>query len=254
MISDQYIVLVRPGTRRQVFWNNPLAALLTTRTSIEPGARNRSVAVRSVAPAGRIPRVKGFVINEEGVAMLKKALAGALFLGAVSALPAMAADDTIARFNGGIGVIPVSSGVAPVVSQLTSEVVNRNFVRGVQPAGQIWVIDKLDARVRASGQITVRGKGLILGGGNNAGRATGQSVFATLICDVPVTTPPTPFTQHSTNLTGVLLSPGGDFKIDDTLSPVLPLPFDCANPMLLIRTAGSGNWFAVGIPHTGNDD
>jgi hypothetical protein len=24
--------------------------------------------------------------------------------------------------------------------------------------------------------------------------------------------------------------------------------------MLLIRTAGSGNWFAVGIPRQGNDD
>jgi len=180
--------------------------------------------------------------------MLKRALAGALFLGAVSALSAMAAEDTIARFKGGIGVIPVSSGVAPVVSQLTSEVVNRNFVRGVQPAGQIWVIDKLDARVRANGQITVRGKGLILGGGNNAGRATGQSVFATLICDV------TTFTQYSTTLTGVLLSPSGDFKIDDTLSPLLPAQFVCASPMLLIRTAGSGNWFAVGIPHSGDDD
>jgi len=178
--------------------------------------------------------------------MLKRALAGALFLGAVSALSAMAAEDTIARFKGGIGVIPVSSGVAPVVSQLTSEVVNRNFVRGVQPAGQIWVIDKLDARVRANGQITVRGKGLILGGGNNAGRATGQSVFATLICDV------TTFTQYSTTLTGVPLADNGDFKIDDTLS--IPAQFVCASPMLLIRTAGSGNWFAVGIPHSGDDD
>jgi len=179
--------------------------------------------------------------------MLKKALAGALFLGAVSALPAMAADDTIARFKGGIGVIPVSSGVAPVVSQLTSEVVNRNFVRGVQPAGQIWVIDKLDARVRESGKITVRGKGLILGGGNNAGRATGQRVFATLICEAAA-----PFTERSTTLTGVLLADNGDFKIDDTL--LLPTQFDCPSPMLLIRTAGSGNWFAVGIPRTGDDD
>jgi len=180
--------------------------------------------------------------------VLKRALAGALFLGAVSALPAMAAEDTIARFKGGIGVIPVSSGVAPVASQLTSEVVNRNFVRGVQPAGQIWVIDKLDARVRANGDITVRGKGLILAGGNNAGRATGQLVFATLICEAAA-----PFTERNTNnVVGVPLAPNGDFKIDDKLS--LPLPFECASPMLLIRTVGSGNWFAVGIPHSGDDD
>ena len=179
--------------------------------------------------------------------MVKKVLAYLLFLGVTFPLSAAADDDTLARFKGGIGVIPVSSGVAPVVSQLTSEVVNRNFVRGVQPAGQIWVIDKLDARVRMNGHIRAKGKGLILGGGNNAGRATGQSVFATLICEAAA-----PFVERSTTLTGVLLAPNGDFEIDDMLAP-LP-PFECASPMLLIRTAGSGNWFAVGIPRQGNDD
>jgi len=179
--------------------------------------------------------------------MIRKVLAYLLFLGVTFPLSAAADDDTLARFKGGIGVIPVSSGVAPVVSQLTSEVVNRNFVRGVQPAGQIWVIDKLDARVRMNGHIRVKGKGLILGGGNNAGRATGQSVFATLICEAAA-----PFVERSTTLTGVLLAPNGDFEIDDMLAP-LP-PFECASPMLLIRTAGSGNWFAVGIPRQGNDD
>ena len=179
--------------------------------------------------------------------MVKKVLAYLLFLGVTFPLSAAADNDTLARVKGGIGVIPVSSGVAPVVSQLTSEVVNRNFVRGVQPAGQIWVIDKLEARVRMNGHIRVKGEGLILGGGNNAGRATGQSVFATLICEAAA-----PFVERSTNLTGVLLAPNGDFEINDTLAP-LP-PFECASPMLLIRTAGSGNWFAVGIPRQGNDD
>jgi len=179
--------------------------------------------------------------------MVKNVLAYLLFLGVTFPLSAAADDDTLARFKGGIGVIPVSSGVAPVVSQLTSEVVNRNFVRGVQPAGQIWVIDKLEARVRMNGHIRVKGEGLILGGGNNAGRATGQSVFATLICEAAA-----PFVERSTTLTGVLLAPNGDFEINDTLAP-LP-PFECASPMLLIRTAGSGNWFAVGIPRQGNDD
>ena len=164
-----------------------------------------------------------------------------LFIVGYFTLPVLADDsDTLARFKGGIGVIPVSSGVAPVVSQLTSEVVNRNFVREVQPAGQIWVIKDLDARVKTNGVIKVRGKGLILGGGNNAGRATGQSVFATLICATAA-----PFVQHSTTLTGVQLAPNGDFKIDDVLSPAPPVV--CDSPMLLIRTAGSGNWFAVGI-------
>jgi hypothetical protein len=145
-------------------------------------------------------------------------------------------DDTLAKFKGGIGVIPVSSGVGTAA---TAADVNRNIVRGVQPAGQIWVIRDLKAEVETNGRINVEGKGLILGGGNNAGRATGQMVFATLICETAA------FTQHSTDLDGVPLAANGDFKINDVLSPLPPI--ECASPMLLIRTAGSGNWFAVGI-------
>ncbi|MFL5104273.1 MAG: hypothetical protein ACJ8E5_27055, partial [Xanthobacteraceae bacterium] len=120
--------------------------------------------------------------------------------------------------------------------------VTRNIVRNVQPAGQIWVIDDLDASVRADGVIAVEGKGLILGGGNNAGRAAGQSVFATLICGT---------TESSTPMAGVLLSPTGDFRIDATLAPV-PAVDICASPMLLIRNAAVNPvtgfvWFAVGI-------
>lgn len=69
-----------------------------------------------------------------------------------------------------------------------------------------------------------------------------QNVFATLICEV--TTPPSE--QSSTTLAGVPLADNGDFKIDDVLDP--PPPANCPSPMLLIRTAGSGNWFAAGIP------
>src|SRR5262249_25537740 len=44
---------------------------------------------------------------------------------------------------------------------------------------------------------------------------------------------------------GVLLSPNGDFKIDDMLSPLPPAV--CLSPMLLIRNAANPVWFAVGI-------
>ena len=135
-------------------------------------------------------------------------------------------------------VIPVSSGAGTAA---TATVVNRNIVRGVQPAGQIWVISDLKANVKKSGDIKVDGRGLILGGGNNAGRATGQSVFATLICEAAA-----PFIERSTNPVGVALTADGDFRIDDVLAPAPPTT--CASPMLLIRTAGSGNWFAAGIP------
>lgn len=173
--------------------------------------------------------------------MTRKLLMPALFMGSMLALPAAADDDILARFKGGIGVIGVSSGVGTAA---TAEVVNRNIVRGVQPAGQIWVIDKLDAEVTIGGRIKVKGKGLILGGGNNAGRASGQFVFATLICEAAA-----PFTELNTNLVGVPLAPNGDFEIDDALTP---RPAACPSPMLLIRNAAGLAWFAAGIVAFGN--
>ena len=65
-------------------------------------------------------------------------------------------------------------------------------------------------------------------------------LFATLICEAAA-----PFIEHSTTLTGVLLAPNGDFKIDDVL---VPMPDGCASPVLLIRSANGGAWFAAGIP------
>jgi len=189
-------------------------------------------------------------ITHRGCARIgvRAAVAGALLMAAMASAAAQT-DAFRLRFKGGIGVIPVSSGVqdnGAATTALVAPSVTRNIVRNVQPAGQIWVIDELDAKVRANGRITVEGKGLILGGGNNAGRAAGQSVFATLICE-----PIAPFNESSTTLAGVLLSPTGDFKIDDTLAPVPP--DICASPMLLIRNAAGGAWFAVGIFIPGNN-
>jgi hypothetical protein len=146
------------------------------------------------------------------------AMACTIVLHAISPSAAVADDGSI-KFKGGIGVIPVSSvagcPAAPAACVTGPPVtVSQNIVRGVPPAGQIWVIDRLDARVSANGSIKVEGKGLILAGGNNAGRPPpGTSVIATLICS---TAPP--FTQFSTSTAGVMLSPNGDFKINDKLS------------------------------------
>jgi hypothetical protein len=162
--------------------------------------------------------------------------------GAFAAAPAVA-DTSLARFDGGIGVIPVSS--APGTAA-TAETVNRNIVRGVQPPGQPWVISALKAKVTTDGHIRVDGRGLLLAGGNNVGLNGGASVLAPRACacvDQPVTTPPT-FTLYSTNPAGVPLDADGDFKIDDTLNPV---PTACASPVLLIRNT-AGAWFAAGIP------
>src|SRR5215831_13897547 len=146
------------------------------------------------------------------------------------------ADDSLVKFKGGIGVIPVSSGQGTAA---TAEVVNRNIVRGVQPPGQIWTIADLNADVKTDGSIKVRGRGLLLAGGNNIGLNANQSVFATLICEAAA-----PFVLHNTTLTGVPLAPNGDFRIDDVLDPPPPTP--CASPVLLIRNLG-GAWFAAGI-------
>ena len=90
---------------------------------------------------------------------MKKALVFLPFLVALFALSAVA-DDTLASFKGGIGVIPVSSGVGTAA---TAEVVNRNIVRGVQPGVAIWVIRNLKAKVRTNGDIKVEGEGLLFG-------------------------------------------------------------------------------------------
>lgn len=156
----------------------------------------------------------------------------------------VAAADTLAIFKGGIGVIPVSSGQG---LEAIATVVNRNIVRGVQPAGQIWVISKLDALVQMNGGIRVDGEGLVLGGGNNVGGTAGQSVFATLICETT-----SPFTESSSNLAGVPLDANGNFRIDDVLSPAPPAP--CTTPVLLIRSAANSSWFAAGIPRSDEDE
>jgi hypothetical protein len=161
-------------------------------------------------------------------------------------------DDTLATFRGAIGADGVSGapGPGPVATS-----VNRNIVRGVQPPGQLWAIAAFRAEVRADGHITVDGRGLVFAGGNTVGTAlvltpggtTTLNVFATLICETV-----TPFVERNTN--PVPLAANGDFRIDDVLSPRPPT--SCDTPVLLIRNAGNGSWFAAGIQKfdRGGDD
>jgi hypothetical protein len=149
--------------------------------------------------------------------------------------------DSLVQFKGGIGVDPISNVVVstamPPVTTATA-----NTVRGVSPAGQIWVIAGLDADVRTDGRIRVRGGGLLLGGGNGIGTNGGANVFATLFCG-----PTASATASSSTEAGVPLEADGDFTINDVLSPVPANP--CDTPVLLIRNAaGTQGWFAAGIP------
>ena len=153
------------------------------------------------------------------------------------------ATDFIARFDGGIGVIPVSNGAGPMNPDGTFPNVKLNIVRGVNPGAGPWRIADLRADIHIDGRIKVRGRGLLLASSNSIGQNANQNVFATLICEAAA-----PFVEHNTTFS-VPLEPNGDFRIDDTLNPV---PSDCPSPVLLIRNAG-GVWFAAGIPKLGDD-
>jgi len=161
--------------------------------------------------------------------MTRKTLVYLLFLGVVCPLTA-SADDILARFEGGIGSQPLRSG-NPV-----GTLPRVNVVQGVNPGGTPWVISRLSARIKMDGRISVDGRGLLLGGGDNVGRigGNGQNVHARLFCD-----------GVAHNSGSVPLDADGDFRIDDVLVPLPPTV--CGNATLLIVNAG-GSWFAAGIP------
>ncbi len=156
--------------------------------------------------------------------MNKITSASLLSLALLAPLAASAADPNL-RFDGGIGVVPVA-----IIGGLPAP----NTVFNTPPGGRPWVIERLTATVRGN-RISVDGRGLLLAGGDNIGTNGNQSVRARLFCGgLP----------HDT-VQLVPLEPDGDFSIDSALTP--PPPNPCANPVLLIISAG-GNWFAAGIP------
>ena len=168
--------------------------------------------------------------------MMKETIAALLVVGGVAVASARERD-VLARFDGGIGVVPVTGGAGTPDANGTFPNVKVNVVRGVSPAGP-WRIADLKGAVDSDGGITVKGTGLLLASGNSIGQNANASVFATLICEAAQ-----PFVQHNT--ASVPLDRDGNFTIVDTLDPV---PTECASPVLLIRSNGSGVWFAAGIP------
>src|SRR6266446_7015535 len=113
--------------------------------------------------------------------------------------------DSLVRFEGGIGVHPVSNVAGAVNADGSFPDVTRNVVRGVNPAGQLWVIANLRADVKTDGSIRVEGKGLLLAGGNGIGTNANAKVFATLICEANA-----PFIERNTAAAGVALEANGD--------------------------------------------
>ena len=153
---------------------------------------------------------------------------------------------TLVRFDGGIGTDPLtaSNGIDVL-----------NVVRGVNPAGRAWRIDKLRASIGKNGSISARGNGLLLASGDVIGTRAGiTQVLATLACG------------PANNATLFHSAPAafdtsGNFHIVGTLTQdgvnAAVLPPACDNPVLLIRTVGAGGapgtWLAAGIPDDTQD-
>ena len=175
---------------------------------------------------------------------LSRHLVGATL--ALAAAAAFAAPVPVLKFEGAIGVDPLTA--AGGVDAL-------NVVRGINPGGRAWVIRKFDATVYSDGSIAARGKGLLFSSGDviaTAGPVT--HVAATLACGPAAT--PTLYTTAPTPLNA-----SGNFKIAgpllDGANPAV-LPATCDNPQLLIRaanavTGAAGGWFAVGILERDDD-
>ena len=94
--------------------------------------------------------------------MVKKAAVILLALG-VSGSARAHERDVLARFEGGIGVIPVANGAGPVNADGTFPNVKLNIVRGVPPGAGPWRIADLKADIDTNGRIKGQGTRLAAG-------------------------------------------------------------------------------------------
>jgi hypothetical protein len=161
----------------------------------------------------------------------------ALAAASASAAPA----EVILKFNGAIGVDPLTAAGGADVS---------NVVRGVSPGGRAWVIRKLDAKVFSDATVEIRGKGLLFSSGDViATRGPVTHVAATLACGAADAT------ALKVSTAPAELNAAGNFTIRGPLLDgvnTAVLPANCDNPQLLIRAANPttgavGGWFAAGI-------
>src|ERR1700722_15755897 len=91
--------------------------------------------------------------SREGGAVRKWMLVSALVMLIPLVVLAAAADVLVARFDGGIGVDPVSGISTAAPCSATAPCPVANVVRGVAPGGIPWHIGDFHARVRQDGHI-----------------------------------------------------------------------------------------------------
>lgn len=153
----------------------------------------------------------------------------------------------LVRFDGGIGTDPLTASNGVDVP---------NVVRGINPAGRAWVIDRLRVSIGSNGSISARGAGLLLASGDVIGTRAGiTQVAATLACG------PANATAVLFHSAPAAFDTAGNFHIDSTLTQdgvnAAVLPATCENPALLIRAVGAngapGAWLAAGIPNSHDD-
>ncbi|MDA4118145.1 MAG: hypothetical protein OK455_07360 [Thaumarchaeota archaeon] len=106
-------------------------------------------------------------------------------------------------------------------------------VAGINPAGAAWVVSTAEADLAGNGQLSINVQGLVL---QSTGTVPpGLMVEATLACQTGTNS----WTYSMTSPTAV--SSTGNAAISQTLT----LPTPCDAPIVLIRSATSGSWFAV---------
>jgi uncharacterized coiled-coil protein SlyX len=94
---------------------------------------------------------------------MKKSLFASILMALIggSFASSVIADDRLVRFKGAIGDIPVANVAGTPNPDGSFPDVIRKIVRGVNPAGQIWVISDFRADVKVDGRIRVDGRGLL---------------------------------------------------------------------------------------------
>ena len=97
--------------------------------------------------------------------MIKKAAVVLFAVGTIGHVHAQG-NDSLARFEGGIGVIPVSTVSGPANPDGSFPNAKLNIVRGIFPGAGPWRIADLRAEVDTTGHIKVRGRGLLLASSN----------------------------------------------------------------------------------------
>lgn len=173
--------------------------------------------------------------------MRRLPLCFAAALALCAAAHAHAGSKALVRFDGGIGVDPLtpSNGVDVL-----------NVVRGINPGGRAWTIRKLSATISRDGYISARGAGLLLASGDVIGTRAGiGQVAVTLFCGAANNT------ASAFNSAAGAFDTSGRFHVESALTQDginrAVLPATCDNPALLVRAVGAngapGTWLAAGI-------